>query len=153
MPEPSEREDGAERDMEHDPPLFQHDFEVVAGPGAAASARDAVASLGVLQLQQRLDVVLVAVSELVSNAVLHGQLQHDVDVIRVTVRIGEESVGVRVEQPTTAEGVGVAEPRLRTTEDRPGGFGLLLVDQLVDKWGHDPGPPGRVWFEFDKPSS
>jgi anti-sigma regulatory factor (Ser/Thr protein kinase) len=143
--------DGNEALMEHDRAVSQHDIDVIAGPGAAASARHAVAALGEFQVRQRIDAVQLATSELVTNAVRHGDLRHDVDPIHITVRIGDQSLSVTVEQPTAAADVGVAEGRLGSED--AGGFGLRLVDQLVDKWGYDPGPPGHVWFEFDEPSS
>jgi hypothetical protein len=60
-----------------------------------------------------------------------------------------DKVRVTVEQPTVAD-VRIEEPRFE--KENPGGFGLRLVDQVVDSWGHDPGPPGRVWLEFGKRS-
>jgi anti-sigma regulatory factor (Ser/Thr protein kinase) len=129
-----------------DKALAQHEIEVVAGPEAAAVARARVAQLGVLQLQRRMADVKLAVSEIVTNAVRHGSLREGVDAIRITVGSGEDSVTITVEQPTIAVGVAVTEPRLQ--QDDPGGFGLRLVDQVADSWGHDPGPPGRVWLTF-----
>ena len=127
--------------------VSQHAIEVIAGPEAAASARAAVAHLGISQLQERLDDVRLATSELVTNAVRHGRLRRDIDVIRVTVGTGEESVRVTVEQPTVAD-VKIAPPRIG---EEAGGFGLRLVDQFADHWGYEPGPPGRVWAEFGRP--
>ncbi len=129
-----------------DKALAEHEIEVVAGPEAAALARARVAQLGVLYLQHRMRDVQLAVSEIVTNAVRHGGLRPDVDAVRITVGTGEDSVTITVEQPTIAEGVEVVEPRLQ--EGDPGGFGLRLVDQVADSWGHDPGPPGRVWLKF-----
>ncbi len=129
-----------------DKALAQHEIEVVAGPEAAAVARARVAHLGVLQLQRRMVDVQLAVSEIVTNAVRHGGLREGVDAVRIIVGSAEESVTITVEQPTIAEGLEVGEPRLQ--QDDPGGFGLRLVDQVADSWGHDPGPPGRVWLTF-----
>jgi len=129
-----------------DKTLAEHEIEVVAGPEAAAVARARVARLGVLQLQRRMPDVQLAVSEIVTNAVRHGGLREGVDAVRITVGTGEDSVTITVEQPTKAEGVEIGEPRLQ--EDDPGGFGLHLVDQVADSWGHDAGPPGRVWLTF-----
>jgi anti-sigma regulatory factor (Ser/Thr protein kinase) len=133
-----------------DPAVPQHEIEVIAGPEAAASARAAVAHLGMLQLQKRMADVKLALSEVVTNAVRHGALRWDVDQVRIIVGAGQDAVRVTVEQPTIAEGVRIHEPRVGSVN--PGGFGLRLVDQVVDHWGHDPGPPGRVWFEFRTPS-
>jgi anti-sigma regulatory factor (Ser/Thr protein kinase) len=133
-----------------DHPVSQHEIEVIAGPEAAASARAAVAGLGVMHLHQRLGDVQLAISEVVTNAVRHGGLRPDIDTVRITVGNGQDTVKITVEQPTAAEGLRVEEPRLG---ENPGGFGLRLVDQVVDNWGHDPGPPGRVWLEFASSST
>jgi anti-sigma regulatory factor (Ser/Thr protein kinase) len=127
----------------------QHEIEVIAGPEAPASARAAVARLGMLQLEKRMADVQLAISEVVTNAVRHGGLRWDLDRVRITVGAGQDTVRVTVEQPTIAEGVKIEEPPLRM--ENPGGFGLRLVDQVADHWGHDHGPPGRVWFEFRMP--
>jgi anti-sigma regulatory factor (Ser/Thr protein kinase) len=132
-----------------DEALAKHEIEIVAGPDAAALARARVAQLNVLQLHHRMPDVQLAVSEIVTNAVRHGGLRTDVDAVRITVGTGEESVTITVEQPTIAAGVRVAEPRLQ--KENPGGFGLRLVDQIADSWGHEPGPPGRVWLKFRRP--
>jgi anti-sigma regulatory factor (Ser/Thr protein kinase) len=138
----------ATRSMEGQP-LSQLEFEMIAGPQAPASARSAVAQLGVLQLQHRIDDVQLAISEVVTNAVRYGGLRPEIDPVRVTVRIGENVVKFAVEQSTAAEDLEVQEPR---GGPEPGGLGLRLVDQVADDWGYDPGPPGRVWFEFGRPS-
>jgi anti-sigma regulatory factor (Ser/Thr protein kinase) len=130
--------------------IARHEIEVVAGPDAAAAARAAVAQLGVLQFHQRLGDVQLAISEVVTNAVRHGGLRGGVDAVRITVGTGQDTVRITVEQPTIAEGVAVVEPRLE--EENPGGFGLRLVDEVADNWGHESGPPGRVWLEFEKPT-
>jgi anti-sigma regulatory factor (Ser/Thr protein kinase) len=129
--------------------LAQLEIQVVAGPQAAASARAAVARLGVLPLQHRIDDVQLAISEVVTNAVRHGGLRTDIDAVRITVRTGEKAVRIAVEQSAAVEGLTIQQP-LAGLE--PGGFGLRLVDQVSDNWGYDRGPPGRVWFEFGRPS-
>lgn len=131
--------------MEHET-FSEHEIEVVAGPEAAAVARARVAELGVLQLRQRTDDVHLALSEVVTNAVRHGGLREGVDAVRITVETGEHAVTITVEQPTVAAGLHVGEPRF--DEPEPGGFGLHLVEEAVDSWGHDAGPPGRVWLKF-----
>ncbi|MER7371921.1 ATP-binding protein [Streptomyces lanatus] len=88
----------------------------------------------------RTDDLLLCVSELATNALLHGvppgrgfllRVRYDGDVIRVEVH---------------DSGAGV--PR---TPDEPdeGGRGLLLVGALADKWGVGERSPGKVvWAEF-----
>ena len=127
----------------------QLEIEVIAGAEAAAFARAAVAQLGgVSELEERLDAVRLSISEVVTNAVRHGGLRPEIDAVRITVGTGPDKVRITVEQPTAAD-VRVGQPRLG---GEPGGFGLQLVDRVADGWGHDPGPPGRVWIEFGKPN-
>jgi anti-sigma regulatory factor (Ser/Thr protein kinase) len=82
--------------------------------------------------------VLLAVSELTTNAVLHARTPFEV---RAGVAGGVLRVEIDDDEP--------AVPRRR----RPalldvGGRGLLIVDDAVDAWGVDPRPAGKtVWFE------
>jgi anti-sigma regulatory factor (Ser/Thr protein kinase) len=66
------------------------------------------------------------VSELVSNALVHGNGQ-------IFVQLSHDGVALRLE--VRDEGGGIDRPRLdqRTT----GGWGLRFVDQLADGWGSE----------------
>lgn len=87
-----------------------------------------------------LDTVLLLTSELVTNAVLHGEgqavLAADLDPDRVRVAITDAS-------PTL--------PRVQQLDGEltEGGRGMLLVQELATGWGVEPDPEGgkRVWFE------
>lgn len=87
------------------------------------------------------DVVALLVSELATNAMLHGEGQ-------VRVRVVPRDAGVRVE-------VGDAGSRLparRSSElDAEGGRGIALVEALASAWGvESSSPDGKtVWFELD----
>jgi serine/threonine-protein kinase RsbW len=80
------------------------------------------------------------VSELVTNALLHGDGEIDVTVgrssDRVRLAVGDEGSG--------PEPLGIREP----TSTGSGGWGLRLVDGLSDAWGADR-VPGRtlVWMD------
>jgi anti-sigma regulatory factor (Ser/Thr protein kinase) len=104
-----------------------------------------VTDLAVPELEGHLDDVRLSISEVVTNAVLHGGLRPDIDAVRIKVGTGSDKVRITVEQPTVAD-VRMRAPRL--SGEGPGGFGLHLLDRLADAWGYDPGPPGRVWVEF-----
>lgn len=87
------------------------------------------------------DTVLLLVSELVSNAILHapGMVEvsaHELgDTLRVEVRDGS-SVLPRVHDHSV---------------DATSGRGLQMVERLADRWGTEPGGPGQgkvVWFEI-----
>jgi anti-sigma regulatory factor (Ser/Thr protein kinase) len=80
----------------------------------------------------------IIVSELVSNAVLHGAepveltLRSELDEITLEVADGDPAVN-DVRSPAVNE---------RTI----GGKGLLIVASLADRWGIRPSPPGKtVW--------
>ena len=94
-----------------------------------------------LSVGQLADAELLA-SELVANAVQHAQLQPgatigiDIDVAPRTVRVSVEDAG----------------PGFRPRKDRrdPGGWGLVLVDKISDRWGVVSAHPHSVWFEIDR---
>jgi len=84
------------------------------------------------------------VSELTSNAVRHGL--HDVGE-DLALRIGLRDDVLRIE--VTDEGVGF-EPPAPTGLLDAGGWGLVLVDRLADRWGVERSAPTTVWFEIDR---
>jgi anti-sigma regulatory factor (Ser/Thr protein kinase) len=83
------------------------------------------------------------VSELVNNAVRHGGAGNR-ELIGLELHETANGVGVAVSDP----GPGFAPARRDAPLDEPGGWGLVLVDQMAERWGvlHD----GRthVWFEL-----
>jgi anti-sigma regulatory factor (Ser/Thr protein kinase) len=117
-------------------------------PNAAAAASLARRELGSqagahLSVGRRHDAIL-ALSEVVTNAVRHAGLTADE---AITVEFGPAQHGIRVsvEQPTSA----MRAVATSYDAERVGGVGLALVEKVTDRWGVDPGPPGRVWFEID----
>ncbi len=111
-------------------------------PQSASVARRLV--LAVLQswgLHQQLEAGELLTGELVANAVRHAagrtvglQLQRRPGWLRVEVRDSSRALPCRI----------VAEPGLAES-----GHGLLLVDDLSDRWGADLLPRGKgVWFEL-----
>ncbi|MGW5257797.1 ATP-binding protein [Streptomyces sp. NPDC004012] len=110
-----------------------------AVPAARRFTEETLAGWG-LAAADRGDDVLLCVSELATNALVHGVppgrrfrvfLRHDGAVLRVEV---QDSGG--------------GEPRIPEQADE-GGRGLLLVAALADKWGVDERDPGKVvWCEF-----
>lgn len=86
--------------------------------------------------------VLLCVSELSTNALLHGvPLGRG---FRLFLRYGGDVVRAEVHD----SGPGV--PRIVDAEDGEGGRGLLLVAAFADRWGVSERNPGKVvWCEFD----
>jgi len=113
--------------------------------GAAAAARQALRDGNGSLPAVVHDDVLLLVSELVSNAVLHAgagpERPIQVQVLRgprwVVVTVADEGPGFNW-QPTPHAG------------NEFGGWGLFLVDQIADRWGAECTAAGsRVWFEIE----
>jgi anti-sigma regulatory factor (Ser/Thr protein kinase) len=87
---------------------------------------------------KRLDDLLIVVSELVSNAVIHARTR-----LRLVIRYDGRRVLTEVFD---------GDPRLPVLPDHPGdvgGRGLLLVDRLSLRWGSEAvGIGKRVWAEL-----
>ncbi|WP_432118058.1 ATP-binding protein [Streptomyces sp. bgisy032] len=115
-------------------------------PAARAFAREALRDWGA---HGRADDVLLCVSELATNALVHGVPPGRGFLLRL-VPYGADG-GVRVEVHDSGEGV-PAQPRQDVREPGEGGRGLLLVSELADKWGVGERCPGKiVWCEFEGP--
>ena len=92
-----------------------------------------------------LDTVRLLVTELVTNAVVHGQGR-----ITLRARLDDDRIFVEVSD----EGAGLERPiRERDGNDRhTGGQGLYVVDCESSRWGVDK-DASRVWFELDRRGS
>ena len=89
--------------------------------------------------EDRVFLVMLLTTELVSNAILHAGTELSVTISKVANRI-------RVE-------VQDGDPRIPRKSDRgidaTGGRGLVLVDRLASNWGSEPYVDGKVvWFEL-----
>jgi anti-sigma regulatory factor (Ser/Thr protein kinase) len=89
--------------------------------------------------------VRLLVSELVTNAVRHSGAGPS-GTVQVTLDCSDD--GVRVE--VTDDGQGFVPSSASRTEPPMDGFGLLLVDELADRWGVHVERGARVWFEIDR---
>jgi anti-sigma regulatory factor (Ser/Thr protein kinase) len=118
-------------------------FSVAGGIEAARVARRAVHGLdGAVPASARDDVLLL-VTELVTNAVRHGGVGADRS---VDVRFERSQHRVRVEVVEPGTDFAPARPRVR---EAPGGWGLILVDRIADRWGVSSTSSGTcVWFEL-----
>jgi anti-sigma regulatory factor (Ser/Thr protein kinase) len=116
-----------------------------ADPTSAAAARSFTQRhLSGAGRQNVTDVGLLLVSELATNALRHAGTDFEV-VISLTRR------GVRIcvgdDNPRRP-----GSPVVRPHHDAEGGRGLVLVEELADRWGVEGDPPGKVvWFELDCP--
>ncbi|MEU7580408.1 ATP-binding protein [Streptomyces sp. NPDC041068] len=136
------------RHVNHETPRERERFyrrERQSVPAARAFAGAALADWGIGG--NRADDIVLCVSELATNALLHGvpsgrgfrlQLRRESDVLRVEVH---------------DSGGGWPLPRFGVSEngDAESGRGLLLVAALADKWGISERDPGKiVWCEFGR---
>jgi anti-sigma regulatory factor (Ser/Thr protein kinase) len=120
-------------------------LELPAEPHSAKVARDAVAGLDGHLGDVFGDVVLV-ISELVTNSVRHAGLDAS-GAVQLTVNVEGEMVRVAVRDP----GPGFKPPAAPSDPAHVGGWGLVLVEQLADRWGveHD-GEATVVWCELKR---
>jgi anti-sigma regulatory factor (Ser/Thr protein kinase) len=91
-----------------------------------------------------IDTVVLLVSEVVTNAVLHARSD-----IRLDVQAGADTVRVEVYDASPVE------PRVHHFRLTSGtGRGLRMLEQLSRRWGVEPDPArgGKVvWFEVGRP--
>jgi anti-sigma regulatory factor (Ser/Thr protein kinase) len=117
-------------------------LKIPARPDAGAIARKAISAW--MGGHPRLDDALLAVTELVNNAVLHGGLA---DGEELTVAIGPEQDGIRltVRHVGALFDIGELSPPSR----EPGASrGLAIVERIADRWGVDSdGIEVSAWFE------
>jgi len=114
---------------------------------AAASARRALDLIGRRLSRSTLENAKLLVSELVTNAVRHGPQRRGGEV-RVRTAVRPDAVRIDV----TDEGEGFVQPPASGLLV-VGGWGLVLVDRVADRWGIEDGGPTRVWFELDRSST
>jgi anti-sigma regulatory factor (Ser/Thr protein kinase) len=90
--------------------------------------------------------ILLGVSELVSNAVVHGRGP-------IEVWVGLRSSTVRVEIRDQGGGGVPALTRVAPRADQTGGRGLRMLDALADSWGSERAKAGGilVWFQRSVP--
>jgi anti-sigma regulatory factor (Ser/Thr protein kinase) len=95
------------------------------------------------QVESELDVVLLVVSELVTNAVVHTQGE-----VRLDLTLSAEHLRVAV---TDASPRAPAKP-MPVDWESTGGRGLLLVEAMTESWGSVPVSGGKqVWGEVALP--
>ncbi len=111
-----------------------------AAPEVPAHARQLVRSLG-LDDSTRSTVELV-VSELVTNAVVHGDQGRGGDLL-VALRCD----GQLIRGEICSEGDAFDWDRHEPDLEEPGGLGLMVVDQIADRWGIEQNSTSCVWFE------
>jgi len=115
------------------------------GADAAARARSLLGN----RLDGELDAsslheVLLATTELVTNAVRHGGGDAASE-LTLQMELGEK-LRIAVVDPGRSR----ESPQVRPLDPRtPGGLGLYIVEQITESWGVERGEHGTtVWFEM-----
>lgn len=106
-------------------------------PGAVALARRAVEANIPALAAEELDTARLLVSELVTNALRHGEGE-----ILLTMDVGRRRVRFAVRDD------GTQRPLRQAAPGATGGFGLNLVETLASRWGSS--REIGVWFELDR---
>ncbi|MFK4107458.1 ATP-binding protein [Streptomyces sp. NPDC002176] len=124
------------RRADADVPLEEHVFQAVFRPNLSMVTEMRVSTAAVLRRvglpRWLIGNVVLAVSELVTNAIGHGR-----GVVKLTIHIAEDLVLVSVIDKNPAPAV------LRQVgPDDTSGRGLLLVQTLADAWGSGGRRPG-----------
>jgi anti-sigma regulatory factor (Ser/Thr protein kinase) len=119
-------------------------FSVSGGPEACYEARRAIlAADGAVPAAARDDILLL-LSELVTNAIRHGEVGPDRS-LGVELKSWPQRVRVAVVHP----GNGFRHEPVPPPTCVGSGWGLVLVDRIADRWGIDGGKGStRVWFEL-----
>ena len=119
----------------------------VHAPSAARAALNGWRPPGLPAAAPRRETLVLLVSELVTNAVVHSPAAADAP-IHVKARVVDDRVSVAV----TDAGEGFTPPRrvLPAAPERlaEGGYGLYLVNRAAIRWGIDREGGTRVWFEL-----
>jgi anti-sigma regulatory factor (Ser/Thr protein kinase) len=117
-----------------------------AAPTAAGEARQAIAGWGLFGRAHQ-PTLLLLVSELVTNSVRHAGLRDDEE---ICLRARCDDVCTYVEVCDAGRSGRIPDrrqPGLDALE--PGGLGLMLVEEMADRWGVHRRPHQTcVWFEL-----
>jgi anti-sigma regulatory factor (Ser/Thr protein kinase) len=111
---------------------------------APGSARSVLSEfLGAKLSDERAQDAELLTSELVTNSVLHSGLVAS-DLIRLELSLTDERLRVTISDADVSFDRGDGR--------RPdlGGWGLVLVERVSDRWGIVRNKPNSVWFELDR---
>ncbi|MET0973182.1 MAG: ATP-binding protein [Thermoleophilaceae bacterium] len=118
-------------------------FAIPGGPHAPECARMRLQSHVTWLPEDAHKQLLLLTSELVTNAVRHGGSQES-DRIGMAVWATDDGVGVEV----TDAGPGFTPGHREGDVEDPGGWGLVLVESMSDRWGVVRDQRTHVWFEL-----
>ncbi|MDQ3587078.1 MAG: ATP-binding protein [Actinomycetota bacterium] len=117
----------------------------LGGREAPGAAREFVAAVArdAYRDEAFAETLRLVVSEVVTNSVRHGHGGQD-RCVELTVEVAPRRLRLEIAD----EGPGFEPTAPPGAPDRPGGWGLVLVDSLADRWGVETSPGTRVWLEM-----
>jgi anti-sigma regulatory factor (Ser/Thr protein kinase) len=119
-----------------------HEVQLPRDTRAPRQARELlVECFGAMLRPGALDTAKLLTSELVTNAVVHGEGD-----IRLRAQLDEDRLLVEV----IDQGCGFERVFRDRARDELGGWGLRLVDTEASRWGVHEGIT-HVWFELERP--
>ncbi|MGB9183739.1 MAG: ATP-binding protein [Solirubrobacteraceae bacterium] len=127
--------------MGGDPPVLRLDLEPTSEAPSLARAAITGFCENLECARPILSTLVLLVSEVVTNAVLHPNLSEPAGIL-FWARIAEHEIRVEV----TDHGNGFT-PQPRDPNRADGGYGLYLVSKVASRWGVDRGNGTTVWFE------
>jgi anti-sigma regulatory factor (Ser/Thr protein kinase) len=121
-------------------------LQLKPGTQAAGEGRHALDRLEGSLSPEQLSELRLLVTELLTNSVRHGVDERG----WITLEVAIYANAVRV--VVTDNGPGFEpDPEPTPHVDRPGGWGLCLVNRIADRWGVERNGETAVWFEVDRP--
>lgn len=117
---------------------------VPASPEAGSALRRAIRSLDRYYGAKTAEDLDLLVTELATNGVKHAQISSGGNRITLDARVDPHVL--RVEVRDRGEGF---EPQPRVERSEPGGWGLVLVEGIAERWGVRRDPT-TVWFELPR---
>lgn len=125
------------------PPERVYSLTLPLAPLAAMRARQLVGErLSSWHLDDHVDTLALVVTELVTNAIQHGEARDTLD-----LELKADDQRIRL---TVVDGSAIRPVARQVETEETSGRGLRIVEQLVDRWGTDDNPGGgkRVWVEL-----
>jgi hypothetical protein len=118
--------------------LYQRRVRLTREPRAAAAARSQVrAAVREWKVPVDLDIAVLLTSDLVTNAITHG----DGETVTLAIRCSREQLRIDVYNKSRSLPVGAGGPA-----DTDTGRGLILVANLSTEWGSFLTPAGKAMY-------
>jgi two-component sensor histidine kinase len=121
---------------------------IAGGSRAPERARSWIESAASWLPAELESTLLLLVCELVNNAVRHGGASEDAVIELELGALDDGGVMVQVTDPRT----GFEHTPRDQPLDEEGGWGLVLIESMAERWGVEHEGRTRVWFELAAPA-